>query len=100
MKAENEHRIEMAKALEANANLLSPAKGGNISRGGNQPKSLRGGGGAIRSFFQSDLNRSKSTDVFEKDISTSGESNKVAASITPSDSPAPRTVFSRILGQK
>lgn len=86
MKNEYEQKVDqlMKNTDGGNLSLLSPGK--NV-RGGNQPKSLRGGGGAYRSFYQSETSKSyydshnKSvhdlfTDLPEPDLFTSSNSKK------------------------
>jgi hypothetical protein len=103
MKADMDHKIEIAKALENSTNIVSPMKNSSIA---NRmiPKTVRGGGG-LRSFFQGGESMSRSMDPNDsKDVSELG-TGSAAVQVVKNSSPAveispSRNVFSRILGQK
>jgi hypothetical protein len=101
MKADMDHKIEVAKSLENSTNIVSPLKNSAIA---NRmiPKTVRGGGG-LRSFFQGGESMSRSVDPNDaKDVvDTSGVVGQVSKNSLPAVEISPsRNVFSRILGQK
>jgi hypothetical protein len=102
MKAEQEYRNDLSK-IDISSNILSPIKGGNITRTV-QPKSLRGGGG-LR-FFGGGGDRSllssasHSQDPHDKENPDTNSANSLSKGLSSETISPPRNVFSRILGQK
>lgn len=104
MKVEQEQRFDL---LTNNAVSSPTAAKGNITRGSVPQKSLRGGGGGGRSFYNGGVElAAKSVDLQERDDSTAlaaavnPASGLSAASNTPANRSSSGSVFSRLLGQR